>query len=400
MNRLLYIFTLILLGLHKLPASEDHKVMIVIIDGTRYSETLGDTTNQYTPNMWDLAFNGTIANRFFNNGVTYTKRAVPALWCGTWTATIDTIYNGSSTIYAKKPTLFEYYRKDKLAPESDCYYMLPYIPNLWLPSFDVDYGPEYWPTFYSQGENDNDVAENTKIVIDNYHPKFLLIYLPDVDHAGHSGDWNEYTSAISNADEIVGDLWHYLQNDPFYEGTTTMIVTNDHGRHDDEHGGFQGHGCGCEGCRHIQFFALGPNIKQGHISNTYRTIPDMAVTAAHILGVDPVKATGEVMHEIFESSTVQNFYSNQTLMLSIFPNPVKAYSQIKFTLRNNSDIYVELTDIFGRRIEKIALGKYEPGNHTVPWMELGFKKNAVPGIHFLSLISESGLSVQKIVIEE
>jgi len=398
MKLLLYFFILFLPGIHQLPASEDHKIMIVIIDGARYSETFGDSTHQYTPRMWGLAAEGTIINRFYNNGVTKTNRAVPALWCGAWTAMNDTVYNGGQTIYSEKPSIFEYYRKDKSASESDCYYILPYLPDLWLPSFDVDYGPDYWPTFHSLGENDNDVAENTKDIIDNYHPKFLWVYLADVDHAGHSGDWEYYTSTISNADEIVADLWGYLQNDPFYAGTTTMIVTNDHGRHSDNFGGFQGHGCGCEGCRHIQFLALGPRISKNQISNTYRTIPDMAVTAAYIMGVEPTKASGTIMQEIFEPNSVNSFKIPGKENVSVIPNPVSSATKITFITKNVSDVIIKVTDIFGRCIEIKKLGTFNEGKHIIYWNDMGFSLNTIPGVYSLSIETQSGSSSEIIIV--
>ena len=135
---------------------------------------------------------------------------------------------------------------------------------MWLPSFDADYGPDYWPKFYSSGNLDIEVFENALTILKQDQPEFAVIYFADVDHAGHSGIWEDYVNAIANADQIVGDLWDKIQSDPHYANKTTMIVTNDHGRHDPEHGGFQGHGCSCQGCRHIQLLAIGPDIKSNY----------------------------------------------------------------------------------------------------------------------------------------
>ena len=116
-----------------------------------------------------------------------------------------------------------------------------------------------------------------------------------MDHGGHSGDWDEYIAAIESADAIVGELWDWLGNDPVYAGRTTMIVTNDHGRHTDD---FQGHGDGCAGCRAIQLLAIGPGIKVGHVSNVERTILDIAPTIGALLGMHTEYTSGEVMTEI------------------------------------------------------------------------------------------------------
>lgn len=350
-------------------SQETENVMIIIIDGARYSETFGDPTHQYIPEMHELSNQGTIIHNFYNDGITYTASAIPALWCGAWTDVRDTLYNGSWTSYAVKPTIFEYFRKQKNQPPEKCYYILKYIPDLWLPSFDPDYGPEYWPVFLSNGNSDDDVAFQTEYVMDTFHPHFLLVYLADVDHEGHGGSWAGYTNAIENADQIVGKLWYKIQSDPFYANNTTMIVTNDHGRHDDQHGGFTGHGCGCEGCRHIQFLALGPNIKSGFVSSQNRYIPDMAVTASHLLGINPDKATGEVMHEILNPSSV-NEHDVKTVIVSIdniYPNPFEYSSKIKYQLKKDDMVLLKIYDITGMEVKTLINEFQIAGEKDIQW---------------------------------
>ena len=133
--------------------------MIIIIDGARYSETFGDPEHTYIPKMYALSNEGTIIDDFQNDYITYTSRAIPALWCGAWTEVRDTFYAGYQTQYTIKPSIFEYYRKQKNIPLEECFYILKYIEGLWLPSFHPDYGPYYWPQFHSIGISDDDVAE-------------------------------------------------------------------------------------------------------------------------------------------------------------------------------------------------------------------------------------------------
>lgn len=356
-------------SIQMLNGQDNDKMMIIIIDGARYSETFGDPDFTCIPNMWELAQEGTIIDNFYNDGITYTSRAIPALWCGTWTEVRDTIYEGNSTNYAVKPTLFEYFRKQNNMPASACYYILEYINSLWLPSFDPDYGPEYWPEFHSYGEGDDDVAEQTAYVMDTYHPSFLWVYLADVDHEGHSGSWSGYTNAIQNADEIVGDLWDKIQSDPFYANSTTLFVTNDHGRHDDQHGGFTGHGCSCDGCRHIQFLAIGPKIKPGFVSSQNRYIPDMAVTASFLLGINPEKATGNIMHEILEPNSVSDNQSNNPVFIlkGNYPNPFYQQTNIKYELIEKEHVKINIYDFMGR-ITKTLVDEYQQaGEQKAVW---------------------------------
>jgi len=279
----------------------DNKIVIVIIDGARYTETFGDSYHTFIPKMWALSQQGTVINKFYNNYFTYTSKAFPALYCGAWTDVEDIVYNGSSTSHSVLPTIFEYYRKSKNVPSAECFFISESFESIWLPSLDPDYGENYWPEFNAVGHSDKEVAIQALTVMANNHPHLTWVYLDDVDHSGHSGSRTDYLKAIYTSDKIIGVIWDWIQSDPFYQNTTTLIVTNDHGRHDDQNGGFQGHGCDCEGCRHIQFLAIGPTIKQNFLSSKYRTIPDLTVTACFLLGVQPTKTTGSVMYEILNS---------------------------------------------------------------------------------------------------
>lgn len=294
---------LLLLGAGSASAYETDKVALVIIDGLRYSEGLGDPDRTYVPEMAALAQQGAIIEPFINDGYTYTSRAIPAIWCGAWTDVVpfsDPDCGGNSNNHALLPTIFEYYRKHLSRPEEDCIYFLKDVGCPWKASFDTDYGPEYWPLYHSVGTTDLDVWAQTEPLLEQYTPSFFLLYLASVDHEGHSGDWDAYVDSIYVADSIVGMLWDYLQAHPFYAGTTTLIVTNDHGRHDYD---FSGHGDGCDGCRTIQLLAVGPDIQPGLVSNIPRTIPDIAPTIGELLGFPTEDSTGTAMTEILKTGT-------------------------------------------------------------------------------------------------
>lgn len=380
------LFLLLFLGFTSSFAQSDDKIMIIIIDGARYTETFGDLSKTYTPKMWDLSKQGSILDNFENDKYTYTSRAIPALWCGAWTDVESISYQGSNTSYAVLPTLFEYYRKQKNMPEDECYYILKYIPDLWLPSFDADYGPDYWPYFHSVGDNDKDVATEAQRVIDNSHPHFMLVYLADVDHAGHSGNWTKYTSAIYTADSIVNVLWQKLQSDPFYKNSTSLIVTNDHGRHDDQHGGFQGHGCDCEGCRHIEFLALGPTIKKDFVSSQYHSTPDMAVTASYILGINPEKSTGQNIQEIFDLSGFNEELNQDFKILGNSPNPFNKSTSIHYILAKPNHIKLRILNASAEEVIVLADEFQTEGEKTIEWKAQNSQGQRVsPGMYFYTL---------------
>lgn len=374
------------------------KMMIVVIDGARYSETFGDPDHTHVPMMWDIAQDGVIIDEFYNDNYTYTSRAIPALWTGSWTDVRDTVYNGSSTSYAVNPSIFEYYRKQKGAEAEDCFYVLKYISSLWLPSFNFEYGTEYWPAFHSVGVFDEDVGMETQYVMDTYHPHFLWVYLADVDHEGHSGNWSNYINAIERADNIVGMLWDKLQSDPFYAGTTNLIVTNDHGRHDDQHGGFTGHGCGCEGCRHIQFLAAGPGIKNNFVSTQYRTIPDMAATAAYMLGLDADYSTGNIMYEILQENNIEEQKIPTLTLNEAFPNPFSEQINISYTLTESRNVEVLIYNQMGKLIKSLIAEEQTPGRKNLIWEGTNQMGSIVdPGLYYFKIICDSDQLVGKMI---
>jgi bisphosphoglycerate-independent phosphoglycerate mutase (AlkP superfamily) len=164
-----------------------------------------------------------------------------------------------------------------------------------MASFDSDYGPDYWPLYHSDGASDLDVWHNARELLVEHHPSLFLLYLERVDHFGHSGSWTYYTRAVQIADSIVGLVWDFIESDDYYAGKTTLIVTNDHGRHTED---WTGHGCDCAGCRTVMMLALGPDIKSGFVSEEPRTIRDITPTIGELLGFETPKATGSPMMEI------------------------------------------------------------------------------------------------------
>ncbi len=358
-------------------------VVAIIIDGARYTETFGDPQRRFIPYMDSLSHYGTIVDGFYNNHYTYTSQAIPVLWTGTWVGTRDTVYNGQSTQYTLAPSVFEYFRKQLGQPDTQAIYVLMYVSSLWLQSFTADYGPDYWPYTVSQGDNDIQVVENAKQLLARYHPRFMWIYLADVDHAGHTGVWETYTGAIKTADSLVNVIWQTLQSDPFYAGNTYLFVTNDHGRHDDAHGGFQNHGCSCEGCRHIMFLALGPEIKNDYVSPAQYELQDFAVTLSYVLGVDPEYADGVVIEDIFKTAASVSHLSDMRIWFA--GGDILILSQDPGTY--DFQVFSLSGDLIFRKKQMIFQGK---NRLPLPRLE--------PGIYVLRYTSSSGSGVVKFAV--
>lgn len=363
-------------------------LVFVVIDGARYTETLGDPTRQYIPEMGTIADHGAYLDAFYNDNYTFTSRAIPALWCGSWTDVTDTTVQSVNTQYANDPTIFEYYRKQTGAPADSCVYVLKYISSLWLPSYHPEYGPDYWPMIHSEGSSDTDVLNETFAIMQENHPQLLWVYLADVDHYGHLGVWENYVGAISRADSLVGALWEAIQADPIYRDNTTMVVTNDHGRHTDY---FSGHGCGCDGCRHIMYLVAGPRVNEGFVSDTEYVLPDAMVTAASVLGIETEYSTGSAVTELFRVTGINesavNLLQTDFTLHPNYPNPFNPATTIHFSIASSGVIDLSVYDIAGRRVLTVLNQWCEAGDHR-----LIFNGSDLPSGVYLCQLRMEGVS--------
>lgn len=79
-------------------------VVIVVIDGPRFSETRGDDSKQYIPNLSaHLVPDGVVYNNFFNNGVTNTIPGHTAITTGIYQE-----INNSGREYPASPSIFSF----------------------------------------------------------------------------------------------------------------------------------------------------------------------------------------------------------------------------------------------------------------------------------------------------
>ena len=379
------------------------RAVLVIIDGLRYSEGLGDDNHTYVPRMAALAEEGALVGDFQNDGITYTSRAIPAIWCGAWTEVntfSDPFCDGTNNNTSELPTIFEYYRKALERPANDCIYTLKDLCS-WKASLDPDYGMDYWPLYHEAGASDIDVWHETEQVIADYSPHFLMMYLADVDHEGHGGNWDNYLHAISVADSLVGELWDVLQADTAYAGKTTMFVTNDHGRHDYN---FSGHGDDCMGCRQIQLLAIGPDIYSGMVSDVPRTIPDITPTIGELLGFATEGATGSPMFELLDLTTsTDNVSPMQTpdrpQLSRMFPSPFNAELTIEYQLGAGSEGKLNIFNLQGELVWRKDLVSTDSGMKSIRWQAVSFYQQPLPsGIYIVQLSASNKSSSKKVLL--
>lgn len=66
--------------------------------------------------------------------------------------------------------------------------------------------------------------------LERHRPRVLFIGLGESDEYAHNGRYDLYLQQAAKADQLLADLWYWLQTTPGYKDNTTLLITTDHGR--------------------------------------------------------------------------------------------------------------------------------------------------------------------------
>ena len=279
-------------------------LIVLVVDGARYTEMFGDSNYKYIPRLRSLMRQGTTCTNLYIDGETNTVNGHAVICTGNY----ESLNNGGAE-YPTYASFFQYWKKaaaagdsttwiitskDKLEVLSDC--MDVQWHGMHRPNTDCGVNG------LSTGYREDSITFNRAMdVLQTGKPKLMLINLKEPDVAGHMGDWDLYLDGIRKGDAYAYQLWTFIQSHPQYRNNTVLMITNDHGRHSDGwSNGFVSHGDNCEGCRHINFMALGPGVYKGRIDTNSYSQNDITATIAKILGIDMPHCRGKVMDGIFD----------------------------------------------------------------------------------------------------
>ncbi len=282
-------------------------VIVLVIDGPRFSETWGDPYHENIPVLSkQLSKEGVVNTAFYNLGPTYTSAGHTAITTGHYQK-----ISNSGTALPEYSSIFQHWLK-KVNGDSTLSYVIASKDKLAVlaDTKSKDWKGKYRPAtdcgingLFSGYRADEITYQNSFDILAKKHPRLVLINLKDPDFYGHKNLWDDYLEGIRKSDKFMGDLWAFIERDPFYAGKTTLIMTNDHGRHTDGVlNGFVQHGDDCNGCRHINFFAVGPDFKKDIVLSNPRNQVDISVTVAELLGFEMPHSEGSIMWELFEHS--------------------------------------------------------------------------------------------------
>ncbi len=119
-------------------------------------------------------------------------------------------------------------------------------------------------------------------------PRVLYFSFGETDDFAHGGAYDQYLKSAHAEDAMIADIWNTLQSMPEYKGSTTLIITCDHGRGDKVKEEWVSHGSKIEGSNQIWIAAIGPDTKPlGEIKNKPQLYQrQLATTFAALLGFD------------------------------------------------------------------------------------------------------------------
>ncbi|MFK7783518.1 MAG: alkaline phosphatase family protein, partial [Crocinitomicaceae bacterium] len=245
---------------------ETENVVIIVVDGARYSECWGDPTHANIPNLDSLKSKGVFFPNFLCEGRTRTVPGHTALLTGVY----EDIDNYGLEI-PKNPTIFQYWAEETEASSTDTWLIaskdkLHVLGNCERSDWKDRFLPETHCGVNGVGlqsgyQNDSATVEQGLEILEMHHPKLVLINLREPDYSGHGGNWNEYLTGLQKSDAYVKEIMEFINNDPVYAGKTSVFITSDHGRHlDGVADGFASHGDNCEGCQHNGMLAIGPDF--------------------------------------------------------------------------------------------------------------------------------------------
>jgi len=100
---------------------------------------------------------------------------------------------------------------------------------------------------------------------------------------------------------------------------------------------------------------------------------------------------GVVGVENISSIVPENF-----LLIRNYPNPFNSQTKIKITIPEKSNVNLNIYDINGRLVEKIAKGNYSKGTYTFSFNA----DNLSSGVYFIQLKTDSEIKVHKIILQK
>jgi predicted AlkP superfamily pyrophosphatase or phosphodiesterase len=364
------IFTcLLMLGISFSYASQNRKVLIIGIDGTRSDAFV----QANTPHIDGLLGNATFSYDSWHTGITWSGPSWATILTGVnWNkhGIIDNNFTAPNfNQYPPLPTLAK-----QIKPNLNCSIVAewdPLIDNItnasWNHAVKVADGSNF-PT-----------ADSAVIELQNPDIDLLFAYFDKVDLTGHTTTFSPgnplYINAIQDVDSAVGKILNALYARPTYASEDWLILlVTDHGGTGFGHGGYSNEE------RHIWWIASGDMVAHEQINKadpgTYNCNHDNVFTSSCVdsalLKQSPVHAdiTVTALHYLIYDSGInpenkpewnldgKSWLINATAInepqttnaISIYPNPSLGSFTITGLSLNSTNSPIELFSADGRKV--------------------------------------------------
>lgn len=305
---------------------DDKYVVLISMDGARFSETWGSGST-YIPNIMNIAASGT------TNINMYTSTPSETIFghCAMTTGLFENIPNDGSVNPTYPTFLSEYlynkgvtssgntnvakmiFSKDKLY----CLHQSTSLLNNYLPYVNAGVNGDGTGGYRA----DSLTHELFKSECLGINPPIIsMVSYREPDSYAHTQDYEAYVNAITQTDTYINEIWNIIQSHTQMSGRTTLMITNDHGRHDDPN--FWDHGGGTESEIHVLFVAIGPNILINEVVSTERYLTDIPSTILELYNMEKIYNSGNTMYEIFNGSittTTTTFVPTTTTTTTFVP---------------------------------------------------------------------------------
>lgn len=282
-------------------------VIVLVIDGPRISETWEEPEKKHIPYQAGyFAQHGVVYENFRNNGPTYTLAGHTAISTGTY----QEIDNGGNEL-PMNSSIFQAYLKKSGLPSEAAWIIsskpkISVLANCEDKEWKDSYNPRTDCGINGESREDNETMKKAIAIFSEHHPKLALVQLREPDYSGHANDWDNYIKGIENSDRLAMELWKFIESDSVYAGKTTLLITNDHGRHSKGRlNGFVSHGDDCAGCRNIMLVGIGPDFKAGKLVRNSGEQVDISTTISSMMNIEGFKSQGKVLQDLFQNKVVQ-----------------------------------------------------------------------------------------------
>jgi Sulfatase len=146
-------------------------------------------------------------------------------------------------------------------------------------------------TPWDEARHDAITFEMALAYLKSAKPRVLDISFDETDDWAHARRYDRVLDMIANIDGFLNRLWTTLQSMPEYRGSTTLIVTSDHGR-GSTLADWSGHGSKVAGADKIWLAILGPDTPAAGALPVHAEQRDIAPTIVKLLGINPAEYKG------------------------------------------------------------------------------------------------------------